>query len=102
MREVITIKTPTLNTDSNGGNYTTYSETDYRGTVEEQSIQKQLQDGGVLFYTRYTVRLRNGGIVPNITEEYKFVWRGTELEIQQKRTTQNRAYREFECTAKNN
>jgi hypothetical protein len=102
MREVITIKIPTLTSDSAGGNYVTYTEETYRCSVVENSVIKQLDTGQVHYFRRYTVTLRNGGIVPDITPEYWFTYRGKDLEIIEDKTTQERAFRVFECSAKTN
>jgi hypothetical protein len=97
MRQKITIRIPTKNSDGEGGNYTTFTTVSYWCDIEEKPINKTFDNGQTVYGKAYQVLLRNTGIVPDITLEYKFTYNGRDLEIMSEVTTKSRAFRVFMC-----
>lgn len=97
MRNKITIRIPTKNSDSAGGNYTTYSTVSYWADVTEVPINKTFDNGKTVYGKAFDILLRNKGIVPDMTLEYKITFKGNDLEIMSEITTKNNAFRVFRC-----
>lgn len=91
MNQRITIKKPNQTADGFGGQTTDFIEYGFWADVQEQAVNKVFADGSVVYGKRFTMQVRNGGVLKDLTQEFRIKYRGKDLEIASMELNNNRS-----------
>lgn len=97
MNQRVIIKKPNNSTDGFGGETTSFVEYPFWATIEEQAVNKVFADGSVVYGKKYVMEIRNGGVLKDLTQEYRVKYRNKDLEIASLELNDNRSMWTINC-----